>query len=95
MTSYSRLHREAAAARDWTGGLGTDALLAIFHWLDHIDVLPPTTCSPRGGAPPGRTSGGGLACVRGRSARRRTVRGLLLGVCRGRRIPLVPNRAGP
>ncbi|CAO2187356.1 unnamed protein product [Urochloa humidicola] len=34
-----RREREAAAARDWAGGLGTEALLAIFHRLDHIDVL--------------------------------------------------------
>ncbi|KAJ1267686.1 hypothetical protein BS78_07G126500 [Paspalum vaginatum] len=29
----------AAAARNWADGLGMDALLAIFHRLDHIDIL--------------------------------------------------------
>ena len=30
---------EAVPARDWADGLGTDALLAILHRLDHVDVL--------------------------------------------------------
>ncbi|CAL5003454.1 unnamed protein product [Urochloa decumbens] len=34
-----RRRRDAAAERDWADGLGTDTLLAIFHRLDHIDVL--------------------------------------------------------
>ncbi|RCV29700.1 hypothetical protein SETIT_6G033200v2 [Setaria italica] len=34
-----RRRRDAAVARDWAGGLGTDALLAIFRRLDHVDVL--------------------------------------------------------
>ncbi|XP_066325849.1 F-box protein SKIP19-like [Miscanthus floridulus] len=34
-----RRQREAATTTDWAGGLGTDVLLAIFHRLDHIDIL--------------------------------------------------------
>nr|CAB3502714.1 unnamed protein product [Digitaria exilis] len=34
-----RRREEAAAARDWADGLGTDMLLAILSRVDHVDIL--------------------------------------------------------